>query len=173
MYKYYWDSGVVAFRHSPPCCLDQGNVPPPRNPEEYNTWGETWNTKIWDLNETPLIEGWHGGTVGLYPIQSIIWIHWLTHVKCKIQGGGSVTEYITAPTLPLHPAPSPSTPWLTANTNSRTLYQIPSRYQADIYYFWSKYHTYFIVGNNLVSGQLENFFHWNPSGTFRNIPWYH
>ena len=27
--------------------------------------------------------------------------------------------------------------------------------------------------NNLVSGQLENFFHWNPSGTFRNIPWHH
>ena len=30
-----------------------------------------------------------------------------------------------------------------------------------------------IVGNNLVSGQLENFFHWNPSGTFRHIPWHH
>ena len=30
-----------------------------------------------------------------------------------------------------------------------------------------------ILGNNKVSGQLENFFRWNPSGTFRNIPWYH
>merc|ERR1711884_950398 len=29
------------------------------------------------------------------------------------------------------------------------------------------------MGNNKVSGQLENFFRWNPSGTFRNIPWYH
>ena len=29
------------------------------------------------------------------------------------------------------------------------------------------------VGTNLVSAQLENFFRWNPSGTFRNIPWYH
>ena len=32
---------------------------------------------------------------------------------------------------------------------------------------------YSIVGNNKVSGQLENFFRWNPSGTFRNIPWHH
>ena len=30
-----------------------------------------------------------------------------------------------------------------------------------------------ILGNNKVSGQLEIFFRWNPSGTFRNIPWYH
>ena len=30
-----------------------------------------------------------------------------------------------------------------------------------------------ISGTNLVSAQLENFFRWNPSGTFRNIPWYH
>ena len=30
-----------------------------------------------------------------------------------------------------------------------------------------------VVGNNKVSGQLENFFRWNPSGTFRNIPWHH
>ena len=139
MYKYCWDSGVVALRHSPPCCLDHGNVPPSRNPEEYNTWGETWNTKKWDLNETPLIGGWHGGTVGLYPIQSIIWIHWLTHVKCKIQGGGCVTEYITAPTL----NQPPGTLNTAADRNSRT--QIPSWYQADIYYFWSKYNTYFIV----------------------------
>ena len=29
------------------------------------------------------------------------------------------------------------------------------------------------LGNNKVSGQLENFFRWNPSGTFRNIPWHH
>merc|ERR1711884_5776 len=29
------------------------------------------------------------------------------------------------------------------------------------------------MGNNKVSGQLENFFRWNPSGTFRNIPWHH
>ena len=28
-------------------------------------------------------------------------------------------------------------------------------------------------GNNKVSAQLEKFFRWNPSGTFRNIPWYH
>ena len=28
-------------------------------------------------------------------------------------------------------------------------------------------------GNNKVSVQLENFFRWNPSGTFRNIPWHH
>ena len=28
-----------------------------------------------------------------------------------------------------------------------------------------------IEGNNKVSGQLENFFRLNPSGTFRNIPW--
>ena len=27
-----------------------------------------------------------------------------------------------------------------------------------------------IVGNNKVSVQLEIFFRWNPSGTFRNIP---
>ena len=31
----------------------------------------------------------------------------------------------------------------------------------------------FILGNNKVSAQLEIFFRWNPSGTFRNIPWYH
>ena len=30
-----------------------------------------------------------------------------------------------------------------------------------------------IGGNNLVSGQLEYFFRWNLSGTFRNIPWHH
>ena len=30
-----------------------------------------------------------------------------------------------------------------------------------------------IMGNNKVSAQLEIFFRWNPSGTFRNIPWYH
>ena len=34
-------------------------------------------------------------------------------------------------------------------------------------------HTLFTVGNNKVSVQLENFFRWNPSGTFRNIPWHH
>ena len=33
--------------------------------------------------------------------------------------------------------------------------------------------TWSVLGNNKVSGQLENFFRWNPSGTFRNIPWYH
>ena len=31
----------------------------------------------------------------------------------------------------------------------------------------------YFMGTNLVSAQLENFFRWNPSGTFRNIPWYH
>ena len=30
-----------------------------------------------------------------------------------------------------------------------------------------------VEGNNKVSVQLENFFRWNPSETFRNIPWYH
>ena len=37
--------------------------------------------------------------------------------------------------------------------------------------WWIEFQT--LVGNNLVSGQLEIFFHWNPSGTFRNIPWHH
>ena len=32
---------------------------------------------------------------------------------------------------------------------------------------------YDIMGNNKVSGQHEKFFRWNPSGTFRNIPWHH
>ena len=30
-----------------------------------------------------------------------------------------------------------------------------------------------LMGNNKVSVQLEIFFRWNPSGTFRNIPWHH
>ena len=30
-----------------------------------------------------------------------------------------------------------------------------------------------LKGNNKVSVQLEKFFRWNPSGTFRNIPWHH
>ena len=29
------------------------------------------------------------------------------------------------------------------------------------------------LGNIMVSVQLEIFFRWNPSGTFRNIPWHH
>ena len=29
------------------------------------------------------------------------------------------------------------------------------------------------MGINKVSVQLEIFFRWNPSGTFRNVPWYH
>ena len=45
-------------------------------------------------------------------------------------------------------------------------------------YFWvkNKYilaEVSFIEGNNKVSVQLENFFRWNPSQTFRNIPWHH
>ena len=41
-----------------------------------------------------------------------------------------------------------------------------------------RFHTFFvpnysIEGNNLVSAQLKFFFRWNPSGTFRNIPWHH
>ena len=132
MYKYYWDSGVDAFRHSQHWALG------PRKCKHLQEicriqWRETLkNSSEWNAID---------GTVGLYPIQSIIWIDWLTHVKCKIQGGGCVTEYITAPTLPLHPVPSPQA----ADTNSRTLYQIPRRYQADIYYFWSKYNTHVIV----------------------------
>ena len=42
---------------------------------------------------------------------------------------------------------------------------------ADLYLIY--WHKWVSLGNNKVSVQLENFFRWNPSGTFRNIPWHH